>query len=302
MKRIILRIMILLIIIVLIDLSFGFIMDYLRIHAKGGDTARAEYICNKTNEEILIMGSSRAAHHYIPSVLTDTLGLTCYNCGYDGCGVVLATCQLHMILKRYKPKYIIYELTPSFDFVAGDNLKYIKPMRPYFFQGGIDAVVNILDKTENWKCLSSFYRYNSNFYKIIQDNNGKVNEEDEHGYKKMTKIAKDEPKKNKDYTDVRPLDTIKINLLHTLIQTCKQNNIKIIFVVSPLYTGDSTSEVFDPIFKIIQAEDIIVLDHSCDRRFCKKRKYFVDSCHLSNEGTIEYSKVVASELRQILER
>lgn len=275
-------------------------MDYLRIHAKGGDTARTEYICNHTNEDMLIMGSSRAVHHYKPSVLSDSLGLSCYNCGYDGCGIILATCQLQMILQRYRPKYILYELTPSFDFVAGDNLKYIKTMRPYYYQGGIDAVVDVLDKTEKWKCLSSFYRYNSIFYKIVQDNNGKTSEDANHGYKPVTKKNNTEPKRNKDYTEVRPCDPIKIDFLKSFIQTCKQNNIKIIFAVSPLYSGDPTAPVFGNIFKWIKKEKIIILDHSCDKRFYKKRKYFVDSCHLTDEGTIDYSKVIASELKQVL--
>lgn len=302
MKRFVLRTIILFVIIVFIDLSFGCIMDYLRIHAKGGETARTEYICNKTNEDILIMGSSRAVHHYIPSILADSLGLTCYNCGYDGCGIVLATCQLQMILKHYKPKYILYELTPTFDFVAGDNLKYIRTMRPYFFQGGIEAVVDVLDKTENWKCLSSFYRYNSSFYRVIHDSKMQINDDVNYGYKGMNIISKDEPSKNMDYTDARPQDSVKINLLHALIQTCELNNIQLFFVVSPLYTGDSTAQVFDPIFKQIQANNVSILDHSCDKRFCKIRKYFADSCHLTHEGASEYSKVIASELMWLLER
>jgi len=138
-------------------------------------------------------------------------------------------------------------------------------------------------------------------YKIIKDSKFNSKDTYNHGYKKKVKIAKSEPQKNKDYTDVWPYDSIKINLLRTLIQTCKQNNIMIVFAVSPLYTGDSTKHTFEYIFKQIQEENIIILDHSCDKRFCKKRKYFADSCHLTDEGATEYSKVIASELKQILE-
>lgn len=51
---------------------------------------RCEYIANKATDDIIILGSSSATHHYVLQIIEDSLGLSCYNCGEEGNGVVLA--------------------------------------------------------------------------------------------------------------------------------------------------------------------------------------------------------------------
>lgn len=169
MKRFIIRIAILAICLVIVDVSLGYALDYLRIHSKGGETARTEHICNHSNEDILIMGSSRAVHHYNPQIIEDSLGMSCYNCGYDGCGIILAYAQLEMILQHYNPKAIIYELTPGFDLSVGDNNRYVKSLRPYADNEQACNVIESVDASEHYKLYSRLYRYNSNFMKVFAD-------------------------------------------------------------------------------------------------------------------------------------
>lgn len=301
MKKFIIRSCLFIVILVVADVCFGIVLDEIRAHARSGDTARTEYICNHTNEDILIMGSSRASHHYIPAIIKDTLGLSVYNCGYDGCGIILAYSQLQLILKHYTPRCIVYELTPSFDFVEGDNLRYIKTMRPYYHTGALNELVQDLDKSEKVKNISSFYRYNSSFISIVTDWL-KTSETNNSGYKPEFKVAESEPKKNTDYTDRRNLDDYKIKILKEFIDLCRQNDILLVVVVSPLYTDDSTAAVFNPIFDILMQEGITILDHSCDSDFNWKRDYFSDSCHLNHEGAMEFSKILSSELKQLISK
>lgn len=301
MKRFLVRSCIFIVILIVTDFCFGVVFDYIRSHARSGDTARTEYICNHTNEDLLIMGSSRAAHHYVPSIIKDTLGLTVYNCGYDGCGIILAYSQLQLILKRYTPQCIVYELTPSFDFVEGDNLRYIKTMRPYYHTGVLDEIIQDVDKSEKIKNVSSFYRYNSSFMTILNDWL-RLPETNAQGYKPEHMVAKKEPQKNTDYTDPRNLDNYKIKTLKEFVNLCKQNNILLVVAVSPLYTDDSTASVFNPIFDILKQEGITFLDHSCDSNFNWKRDYFSDSCHLNHEGATEFSKIISSELKQLISK
>ena len=299
MKKFIIRFSIILCLLAVTDICFGIVMDYMRTHARGGETSRTEYICNHTTEDILIMGSSRAAHHYVPSLFRDSLGMSAYNCGYDGCGVILAYAQLQSILKRYTPKCIVYELTPSFDFVEGDNLRYIKTMRPYFHSGVLDELISDIDNTESIKNYSSFYRYNSSFMTNLSDFL-RPSDASDCGYKPEYKIARNEPKKNKDYTDARPQDNYKTQVLKRFIKCCKDNNIQLVIAVSPLYTNDSISIVFQPIFDVLSTYNIPIFNHSCDSNFNWKRKYFSDSCHLNDDGAKDYSKRIISELKTIL--
>ena len=132
MKKHLIKILLFLLIIVAIDVLTGLVCSRLTAMARGGDTARNEYICNGTSEDILVMGSSRAIHHYNPAVIDTVTGMSCYNCGQDGNGVILNYGRLHMILQRYRPRVIIYDVMPEYDLLAGDdNRKYLGWLRPY---------------------------------------------------------------------------------------------------------------------------------------------------------------------------
>jgi hypothetical protein len=62
------KILILLVIIALFDLMIGFLLNYLYFRQKSGLFYRATYAIEKTNADVLVFGSSRANHHYVPEV------------------------------------------------------------------------------------------------------------------------------------------------------------------------------------------------------------------------------------------
>ena len=55
---------------------------------------------NKVVADIVILGSSRASHHYVPHIITDSLGLTCVNLGEDGQGILYNYPIAHMVMKN----------------------------------------------------------------------------------------------------------------------------------------------------------------------------------------------------------
>ena len=112
MKRFVIRLIVFLIIMFILDRGFGFTMAYLQNHAKGGYIGHHNYILNNSNEDVLIFGSSRAIHHYNPQVLLDSIGMSCYNCGQDGNGIVLFYGWWHLMKNRHQPKMIIYDVKP----------------------------------------------------------------------------------------------------------------------------------------------------------------------------------------------
>jgi hypothetical protein len=58
-------------------------------------------------------------------IIQDSLNMTCYNCGYDACGIITAYGLLRTLYKRYTPKVILYEVTPKFDCLEGDNFSFL---------------------------------------------------------------------------------------------------------------------------------------------------------------------------------
>ena len=119
--------------------------NYLQGNAKGGYTKRTNDLIMKDCHDVLIMGSSRAHHHYDTPYLSDSLGVDVYNAGYDGNGVILAYGILELVLERYQPKLIILDIEPSFDIIkySGDKncIRYINYLKPYFNHDVVDKVI-----------------------------------------------------------------------------------------------------------------------------------------------------------------
>ena len=89
MKRFILKGILFITLIIFVDFIIGGIFNYLSLNAKSGGNLKNNYIAYNMKEELLIMGSSRAAHHYKPGIFSDSLNMSCYNCGRDGNGIIL---------------------------------------------------------------------------------------------------------------------------------------------------------------------------------------------------------------------
>ena len=81
MKKFILKIVLFLVIVAVVDVTVGFAFRKMELSVKGGFTLRDNYICNELETDILISGSSRCVRHYNPQIISDSLGLSCYNSG-----------------------------------------------------------------------------------------------------------------------------------------------------------------------------------------------------------------------------
>ena len=89
MKKFLIKLTIFLGVLVLADVACGLVMDSLFVRAKSGTSRRIAHIAEGTNEDILIFGSSRVVHHYISSIVEDSQGVSCYNCGLGSNGILL---------------------------------------------------------------------------------------------------------------------------------------------------------------------------------------------------------------------
>jgi hypothetical protein len=134
MKNSISKIVLFFVIVAVIDICFGKGMDYMHAHAKGGITREMNDVCLNSQYEVLVMGSSRAHHHYVPEIFTDSLGISCYNTGKDGNGIILMYGIYQMVSNRYKPSLIIYDIAKGFDIyknsIDKDNTRYVSLLKP----------------------------------------------------------------------------------------------------------------------------------------------------------------------------
>lgn len=194
MKKFVRNILIFFAVVAVIDVAFGFACRYLNSHAKGGDTKLHYFVTNECEADILIFGSSRAFHHYDPRIIEDSLGMSCYNCGTDGNGVVFLYSRLLMMTERYTPKVIIYDICKSFDVDEGDNMKYFKWQKRYYDKPGVSDVFEIVSTNEKYKMWSQLYSYNGDFIQMLMDNIHPMQEFNVGGYRPVNKTMTYDPK------------------------------------------------------------------------------------------------------------
>lgn len=304
MKRFLFQIILFFAIVAVIDIAFGAICDYLYRNSKGGDTHKIHYAIGESEAQVLVMGSSRASHHYNPEILSDSLGLTVYNLGIDGSGAILMDGLYNLITKRYSPQLIIYELTPAFDIYkyVGDanDTRYLSQLKPYHNEDCISHIFDDVEPLERFKLNSGLYRYNTQFINLFR-----FYFRPEHqrldGYRPHHGVMTSRPKKRSEgiRKNIPEIDSLKLFYLQQLIKDCELNGTTLLFSISPSYGAKSINE-FKPVLQICRDNGCAVFNHYMDSIFINDERLFKDSYHLNEGGANIYTSLIASEVKKWL--
>ena len=288
MKKFLLKVGLFFLALIIVDRALGMVFGYMGDHAKGGYIGHHKYVTDKVNEDILIFGSSRAIHHYNPQIITDSLGMTCYNCGQDGNGIVLFCGMWQMIKERYRPKMIIYDLTPEFDIYEGDaNQRYLGWLRADYDRPRVKEIFSDIDHTEKYKMMSMLYRYNSKFMQNVTDYVHPIFKIEGNGFLPIPgsldtlKIRQDNKSKNV------VVDKQKLDYIAEFINDTK--DIRKVFVFSPIWYGlDEETKIY--VREICEEEKIPIVDFSNDSKYVHSNQFFSDGSHLNSRGADEFTK------------
>ena len=301
MRKFIIRILLFLVIMFVVDRVAGKMLAYLSSHPKGGMTFRRNYITDHCKDDVLIFGSSRAHYHHNPQILSDSLGLSCFNCGEDAMGIVLYYAWWKLISQRYHPKWVIYEVTPQYDIRKTNNNDYLWRLRRYYDREGISDIFNRVDSLERWKMLCWMYRYNSMFTELIADVFKPLKLGGDRGFLGVNRRIK------KSYGDGKPqfhgkkikIDSLKMELFEKMIQ--EMGSTQLVLTVSPSFYGVNDT-VYTPIKEICQKYDIPFFDYSNSPKYLRKEQYFFDSYHLNSEGADVFTCELVEDIRTIMDK
>lgn len=297
MKKFIIWFIAFVVAIVAVDFGFGAACRYLIAHAKAGFTQSHEYVANHCEDDVLIFGSSRALHHYVPEVITDSLGMSCYNCGMDGNGILYLYSRFLMLTSRYNPKIIIYDVEPVFDLSIDDYTKYLGWQKRYCEIPGVMNVITDINPIEKWKLLCSFYKYNGSFVQMLADNLHPLHTLDKTGYEPLFNVMDYEPEV-KQQTRVN-WDAKKRSYFEKLVEDCNQKNIFLIFAYSPMY-GMQNTAVFDEFTEFCKEHNVALINYYACEDYVFKKELFSDSYHLNDIGAREYTKKIVKDMKVII--
>ena len=301
MKKFLVNILVFFAIVAVIDFGVGSLGDYWTSHVRSGETKRTYDLAMQDTHDVLILGSSRARHHYDAPFLSDTLGLDVYNAGYDGNGVVLAYGLLEMILERYEPKLILYDVEPTFDidvYEADNNHKrYISRLKPYYQHKAIGKIIADVSTEEWYKVHSGMIRYNMSLLTMYLDN-FRPSKDTRKGYSPLYGEYDREPESN---GVKRELDQFKLRYIENIITLANSKHIPIVFVASPKF-GKTSSDEIKPVIDICKRNKVVFLDYYNDSMFMQHKEWFKEPMHLNEKGAKEFSSIIAKTASEILNR
>lgn len=289
--------------IVAMDLCLGGVSAWLYHRSKYGIFHRQQYILNESKDDIIILGSSRVSHHYIPSILTDSLGMSCYNAGSEGMCIYYHYAMLAAMIERgHCPKVVIYDVMnfdtkehPGPTFTLDAALDRLAPHYGEF--ACIDSLFALKGWKEKLKLQSKAYRYNSKLVQSIKCNFIPLPEDN--GYEAVKGRLKESIQFDKEAYDDCALDSLKLEYMRKLVLLAKQHQIRMFFVLSPYYL-DNPSRAYDAAKEIARMNDVEVID-CYNEPALMKHELFRDRMHLNDKGAHVWSAYFAHILKDKLE-
>lgn len=283
----------------IIDSTCGFVCEQLYHNAKYSLFARQNYVLNESEDDILIIGSSRAAHHYIPSIIEDSLGLSCYNAGSDGMCIYYHYALLSSVIERgHMPKMVVCEVMET-DIVSSNSATFsldaaVSRLAPEFGKyAAVDSLIALKGYTEMVYMHSALYRYNSQIVQLLRCNYSP--QADDKGYERLDGIflQKNNIAKNSVSDETLRIEKGKLECIKQLIKLCKNNGIALMFVYSPTNI-DVNKEAVKVVMKIAQLEHIPFHNFYNNVVFCSN-ELFKDGSHLNHSGATLFTKLIVKK-------
>ena len=251
-----------------------------------GEAALFGYKLEAVKTDILILGSSTACCHYIPSILKDSINaclhkdFDAFNAGATFQQPNYSYCVLKSVLSRKVPSIVILDIQPQ---QLGEKAKpaALHFLHPYYsINPNVKEVLEAHESFDNKICLkSAMYRFNVEIFKLIMSFGNSVGTD---GF--MPKKGKIEQYAFFQDKDSNKLNEVMADEFEETLSMAKEHNIKLFVSLSPrLYYPDRDSESFKKIVELCDKYTIPILDFTKDDDF-QKGDLFFDTGHLNYEG------------------
>ncbi|MBC8385225.1 MAG: hypothetical protein H8E57_06875 [Candidatus Cloacimonetes bacterium] len=295
------KLFVIILLIIALDYLFGLVLSHLFFSQKSGLNYRTTFVLENTKAEVVILGSSRANHHYKPQIFSDKFKLTCYNAGRDGQHIPFQYAMLKGIIKRYSPKILILDILPRQLLNNPENYR-LNALLPYYkAHKEIRSVANLNSKTEKIKLLSKIYPFNSLLLTMIKSNLKKRKHTD--GYIPLEKVMnytpekeEEEVKSSNDFTSKIVIDEKIVSILESFIALAKESGIEVYLVTSPFFKSTVNPKANFALEQIAVNNKVPFFDYSTHKDFVGHPELFQDNSHLNDSGAEHFSKIISMRI------
>jgi len=306
------KLLVLIALVGVLDYTIGSLVEYLYFHQGHNVYTTTTYIINEAEEDILIFGSSRANHHYIPEDLTTKTGLSCYNAGCDGRSLFYDYALFKSALSHKKPKKVILDLSRTslyFDQADYDRLAHLYPY--YRDNENIREVVDLKGKIGMYVRLSKLYTYNSTILVVLKsfirtrtDYNGYIpypgNKTMESGEISLDSL--DVGVYHESNPSMR-LDENKIDILSSFIDDAAKAKVELFIIDSPYFYlhKDSNNISLIKIKEILRDKNLRYINFANDEDFTSDPGLFGDPTHMNHFGATKFTELAADIITRDME-
>jgi len=265
------------------------------------------------NNDVLIMGPSRALKQFSPAILDSYLNTSCYNIGIDGWPFHLEEAMFKTYsLHNRKPKYIIQSIGWGIMNIRHDFFGY-ENFLPYVNDTIVHEYTKDLDGAFTWsERYFPLFRYNNHFDLIkagILSYFGK-NKYQSKSYKGFIPIRDgwngkfEEVKRTEPSSFLFMKNDSTIRELDNFLTYCDDSGIKVIFVYAPTYYDatqlmTNSTDMHNLFSSLAGKHNIPILDYANDS-ICYSKEFFFDSNHLNDKGASKFSRHLAEDLKKYI--
>lgn len=283
----------------LMDAALGASFERLYFQQRTGAFAECTQILEQVRAPVLILGSSRALHHYVPEILSDSLGIACWNSGRDGQGLLFAEAALELTFARYHPKLVLLDLNPRE--LEHDNRSYdrLSELLPYVRRHPeLRRYADMRGNFERFKLWSRVYPFNSMVLSIIWhiapgsgqplDTRGYL---PLHGHALAPRLGERE-----DPTPAGPIDPIKRRALAHIAEMARTNGCRVIAIVSPIAPSDRARASRAKLASLVRETGLPLWDDAEEPTIVGDTRCFYDHAHLNDKGARRFTSLLVARL------
>jgi hypothetical protein len=283
-------------------LSTALMNRFERLRSAGPAGLPKRVILAKPN--VIILGSSRAQHHFDPNIIAAATGLSTFNAGRDGLRLPFARAISEIVLDHYVPQILVLEIGPA-DLIEQVHLlhaKRIVNIAPYMHQYPVikDMLV-YSDSNYRLKFLARSYEFNSQLLYLAYDPFKTDLCPD--SYVPLTgRLDPLDILRNDNPAPPLQISSEAIRLLQECIRLAKQKGTAVYVVTTPRWFPNHTypdreARLVQLLRKITTEAGAVYLDVSQETYpIFRNPELFCDELHLNSTGATIMSEIFAQEL------
>lgn len=289
-------------ILVIIDISTGFVLDKTmnKLPPYSGQLAKDNFRLHQLNTEVVIIGSSRGAHHYVTQQLSDSIDayygkhISIYNAAIDGKFANSNCCAAEAILARYSPKLMIFDLPEGQ--LRGDYVADIEFSSPFYWTDSlIHRYLDGFGVKEQLLMKSSLYRYNGKLLRIASSFLRPLPTDD--GYLPLYGTTIDTLTYGKKNELIKPIDAYKWLNFENVLRKYATSDVPLVMVCSPRFRPNDNNQ---QMAEICDKYGIPFIDVYDTPYFNAHPELFKDGGHMNDDGAHIYTAMFFERLKPYL--